>query len=406
MGSASFGRNDLLRSWMNPSLLVERESRYEVAASGVSMFDNTQTNVGLGFGWLASPAIAAGLLVSYMNTSIDEVNEIGVPTKSALSALGYSAGLAGAYRWRFLAGGATAKFVSSSIDGVGISGMAFDAGFSGRWQALLFGASLRNLGPMSLPVESRLSAGAELMGIQAMGEWTRAAGQEGGLGIGLEWWPIRRLALRAGVSGLASSQMRVTFGITGALKGGALDYAAATHPLGLSHQAAVSAGFGGSPEGGAEDSGSGESPAAQMRTPLPEKPVEERVALAVMDLAPQNVPAGDAAVATDLLRNAIVNTNAFNLVEKGSMEKIMAEQAFQQSGCTSQECAVKLGKLLNVKRMLVGSFAKFLGNYVMSVRMVDVETGMVISADQAKGSGEEAIQGEVRKMAKRIADKR
>ena len=42
---------------------------------------------------------------------------------------------------------------------------------------------------------------------------------------------------------------------------------------------------------------------------------------------------------------------------------VLAEQKFQSSGCTEQECAVEMGKLLNVKKMLVGSLSKLLDTY-------------------------------------------
>jgi hypothetical protein len=45
------------------------------------------------------------------------------------------------------------------------------------------------------------------------------------------------------------------------------------------------------------------------------------------------------------------------------MEKILAESSFQQTGCTSSECAVQIGKILNVKHMIVGSLSKLMDTY-------------------------------------------
>jgi len=125
--------------------------------------------------------------------------------------------------------------------------------------------------------------------------------------------------------------------------------------------------------------------------------------IAVAELSAQNVSAGDAAVMADLLRGELVNTGAFRVVEKQNMDKVLAEQAFQQTGCTSEECAVKLGRILNVQRMIVGSFGKTLGVYVFSIRVVNVESGEVICGQRAKGVDMKEIEAGIIRMAKAVA---
>jgi HEAT repeat protein len=125
--------------------------------------------------------------------------------------------------------------------------------------------------------------------------------------------------------------------------------------------------------------------------------------LAVADLSAQGVSASDAAVATDWLRSELVSTRRITVVERAEMERVLAEHAFQRTGCTSEDCAIKLGRLLNVNRMVLGSFGKFIKSYVMNVRVVDVETGRVVYSAMAKGGTEEEIGAAVRDLASRIA---
>ncbi len=124
--------------------------------------------------------------------------------------------------------------------------------------------------------------------------------------------------------------------------------------------------------------------------------------IAVSELGAEGVSASDSAVIAELLRNRLVNQGGISVVEKKNMDKIMGEQAFQQTGCTNQECAVKLGKLLNVQGIVVGSFGKLLGRYIVSVRLVDVESGKVIYADEAKGDTVDRIDDELTVMAARF----
>ena len=145
------------------------------------------------------------------------------------------------------------------------------------------------------------------------------------------------------------------------------------------------------------------SEVAATRAAAPRVFTGEVINVAVQDFQADGVSASDAAVTTNLMRNSLVQTGAFNVVEKSKMDQILAEQAFQQSGCTDQECAVKLGKVLNVKRMFVGSCGKLMGEFFVSVRVVDVETGKVTFADDVKAENATALREAINQLANRIA---
>ena len=134
------------------------------------------------------------------------------------------------------------------------------------------------------------------------------------------------------------------------------------------------------------------------------KPVQNRSNIAVSTLDAQNVSAGDAAVIADLLRSRLVRGGVFNVVEKSNMEKILQEQGFQNSGCTNEECAVKLGRILNVQKMIVGSFGKLMNRYFINLRVVDVETGSVVFSDTAKGDTVDDIEVGIGKVADSISN--
>jgi len=143
---------------------------------------------------------------------------------------------------------------------------------------------------------------------------------------------------------------------------------------------------------------------------VPQAPASTRVfsrprgeTLAVADLQATGVSAGDASVITSLLRGELVKNGKFKVVEKSNMDKILAEQTFQQTGCTSSECAVKLGKILNVKLMIVGEFGKLMGDSFVNVRVIEVESGEVVFADKAKGNTSDALENSIAGMAARLS---
>ena len=102
--------------------------------------------------------------------------------------------------------------------------------------------------------------------------------------------------------------------------------------------------------------------------------------VAVSDFIGKNVSQADASIVGDFLRTALVSSGMFNVMDRNNMESVLAEQKFQNSGCTEQQCAVEMGKLLNVKQMLVGSLSKLLDTYYITVNVVDVSTGKITAS--------------------------
>ncbi len=82
---------------------------------------------------------------------------------------------------------------------------------------------------------------------------------------------------------------------------------------------------------------------------------------------------------SDRLRQELLNTGSFVVVERNNMESILEEQGFQLSGCTSDECAVEVGRMLGVERMLAGSLGIVGSTHTLNVRMIDVETGRILT---------------------------
>ena len=99
--------------------------------------------------------------------------------------------------------------------------------------------------------------------------------------------------------------------------------------------------------------------------------------LAVLDLRVQGLEASAGAILTEWLQGALVATKAFNVVERGQVRKILDEADFQRSDCTESGCAVKAGRILNVRKVVIGSVGKLGRAYVATSRLVDVETGKV-----------------------------
>jgi curli biogenesis system outer membrane secretion channel CsgG len=117
---------------------------------------------------------------------------------------------------------------------------------------------------------------------------------------------------------------------------------------------------------------------------------------------------------TDLLVTFLVKDGSYSVIERKALDKIMTEQNFSNSDRANPTSAAKLGKLLGVDAIIVGSITQFgnetkntniggaaggfvpfgLGNVghkkskaivALTARIVDVDTGEIVAVAEGKG---------------------
>jgi TolB-like protein len=101
--------------------------------------------------------------------------------------------------------------------------------------------------------------------------------------------------------------------------------------------------------------------------------------LAIIPLEAQDVSETDASIATQYLVTEIIRQGRFWVLEREYMAQIMEEQAMVLT-CTDIECAIEIGRVLAAERVIVGSVTSSGGNYVLTIRMINVEEGSVIAS--------------------------
>ncbi|MFC1620165.1 CsgG/HfaB family protein [Candidatus Neomarinimicrobiota bacterium] len=103
-------------------------------------------------------------------------------------------------------------------------------------------------------------------------------------------------------------------------------------------------------------------------------PEGERVNIAVVELEAYGISETEVQALTNRLRVELFQTSRFAVVERDQMRAIMEEQDFQQTGCTTNECLVEVGQLLNVQQIFAGSISKVGEVFSIEVRVIDVLT--------------------------------
>ena len=76
------------------------------------------------------------------------------------------------------------------------------------------------------------------------------------------------------------------------------------------------------------------------------------------------------------LYQVLVNSKKYRIVDRDHVKTVLGEQSFQISGVTDKKDAVKLGKLLNVEKLIATSiYMKSEKQLAINLRVIDVATG-------------------------------
>jgi len=323
---------------------------------------------------------------------------------------GTAFGLAGAVKLsKNLSIGMNAKSVEENIAGNKVGAFSSDIGGIMKIPALRgvlqLALAFCNVGPRirdegedwgNMPQTSRVGAAYLRNNLTVAFEYSEVDWDRiKSLSLGAEYWIEDTFAPRFGLKGLKDGES-VSLGFGLKWRSFKLDYAFLPHEaLGGSHRAAIGLRI-----------GAMERRAPEVRKParvVKQKKHGKTMNIAVAELAGKNVSAMDAAIVADFLRTELVKTRVFKVLDRQNMERILAEQKFQMSGCTTDECAVQIGKILNVEGMIVGTFSKFLGTYYINVSFIDVETGEIVAAEAVECSSGKELPNAAREIAERFA---
>lgn len=76
------------------------------------------------------------------------------------------------------------------------------------------------------------------------------------------------------------------------------------------------------------------------------------------------------------------------LVDRQILKQLMDEQDLGQSGRVDPETAAQIGKLVGAQYVIVGGFIDFYGDFRIDARIVSVETGEILKAEQVRDKRE------------------
>ncbi len=130
-----------------------------------------------------------------------------------------------------------------------------------------------------------------------------------------------------------------------------------------------------------------------------------RIVVFDLDVNSSDVNKSEAITLSEYLRDEFINAGAFEVVSRKQLNKLMEEYKFQATGLTSESNAVVLGKLLNVKRGVIGTIGKFGDTLLISLKLFDLESGKYITAENIKDKTKEAILDKISQAVKVLTER-
>lgn len=89
----------------------------------------------------------------------------------------------------------------------------------------------------------------------------------------------------------------------------------------------------------------------------------------------------------DMMATALSKVKGVTLVERAKLEQVMAEIRLSQEGVVDEASAKEAGKMLGAELLLLGGFTAMPGGDLrIDVRLVKVETGETVKAEEATGT--------------------
>jgi hypothetical protein len=96
--------------------------------------------------------------------------------------------------------------------------------------------------------------------------------------------------------------------------------------------------------------------------------------LALFSFAGEGMSDEDVALYTGFLRLELHQTKSFILVEKIQINEILNEKKYDKMDCNTSDCAIEIGNLVGIKKVITGSFNLVADTCIISGQIINVET--------------------------------
>ena len=119
-------------------------------------------------------------------------------------------------------------------------------------------------------------------------------------------------------------------------------------------------------------------------------PAQAAIRMAIVDFVVNGASTHLGDAVGEILRTELASRGQFEIPERGQLWAVAKEHKLQISGLVDPQTAVKLGKLIGSNYVLLGAVNNLGGVFVITARVVDVQSGLSVSGFKSTASEGEA----------------
>ncbi|MCI0513649.1 hypothetical protein L0128_10590 [candidate division KSB1 bacterium] len=108
---------------------------------------------------------------------------------------------------------------------------------------------------------------------------------------------------------------------------------------------------------------------------------------------------------SEMLMTALTQTEKFEVIERLQLNKILEEQALNQTGVIEEETAVAVGQILGLDAVVVGSISRLRSQLEADARLVEMSSGKIVTAANASAPNADQIRTLAQNLARSLAQK-
>jgi len=128
------------------------------------------------------------------------------------------------------------------------------------------------------------------------------------------------------------------------------------------------------------------------KTPKVEKPKiiikGEKVKIGIIEFQSLNEEAKKdnlGKIVSEMLTTSFVNSESFKIIEREQLQKVVQEFQLSQSGIIDTSYAKQIGKITGADAIVTGSVTKIGNDLRLDARIIDVESGIILTAEKSEG---------------------
>lgn len=103
----------------------------------------------------------------------------------------------------------------------------------------------------------------------------------------------------------------------------------------------------------------------------------EKTTIAFLGFTARDIPVSGVDILSELVRNELVISREYTVIDRERTGDILAEMQFQLSDLADQESVVSVGNLLGVEKLMSGTIGQLGRLYIITLKILDVETGVI-----------------------------